>query len=123
MSAIYDEESGLNEDNGISAEQFDIQEAKYKQLIQTGETTERMLQNEDVKKILCDLYMNTEIIRLVSLLGVPMKQDGYELVCQDLRAISTLRAFLDCLVNRGKEARSDLEILETNRFESLNSEE
>ena len=126
---IYDSESVTEEsaDNSflISREEFEKTRFYLEEIINKGNMVERLISDEDFKKIIIMEYMIKEKERISELIASGNIKEKKEInyLASKLASIGNLKNFLNRYTEEAKTAKNELSALENMREESIRREE
>lgn len=126
---IYDSESVTEESANnsflISREEFEKTRSYLTEIINKGNIVERLISDEDFKKIIIMEYMVKEKERISELIASGNIKEEKEInyLASKLASIGNLKSFLNRYTEEAKTAKNELSALENMREESIRREE
>lgn len=111
---IYDaEEDQVDEVTHMTHEQYTEYKASCEHLVGLAKQSAKLTENSDFQAIVMTAYFEQEPIRLAGLMSTGRLTDAqFDGCVQDLKAIGSMRAFLQDFIQKGNIAQGELENLE-----------
>jgi hypothetical protein len=123
-NAIYDSED-YTEQKPVSMtyDEYLSYKNSCEELITLAEQSARLAENPDFKSIIMDSYFTKEPVRLASLMSCGRLTDKqFEDCTKDLKAIGSIKSFLQDFIEKGNIARDELKHLEIAWNESIETD-
>jgi len=111
---LYDENVQDTEETAhLTMEQYQEYKASCEELLRQAKAAAKLSENSEFKEIVMDAYFDQEPKRLAGLMATGRLSDKqFDECIGELRAIGSLRTFLQDFIQKGNIAQSELENLE-----------
>lgn len=97
----------------LTVEQYQESKASCEELLRQAKAASKLAENPEFKEIVMDAYFDQEPKRLAGLMATGRLSDRqFDGCISELRAIGSLRTFLQDYIQKGNIAQSELENLE-----------
>ena len=114
MNLYEDDVQDTEETAHLTVEQYQEYKASCKELLRQAKAAAKLSENPEFKEIVMDAYFDQEPKRLAGLMATGRLSDKqFDECISELRAIGSLRTFLQDYIQKGNIAQSELENLET----------
>ena len=110
---LYENDTTEEQTAQLTVEQYQDYKKSCLDLLEMAKAAERLSENPDFKLIVMDAYFDQEPKRLAGLMATGKLNDRqFEDCASDLKAIGSMRAFLQDFIQKGNIATGELKNLE-----------
>jgi hypothetical protein len=111
---LYEQDGNDTEETAhMTVEQYQEYKASCEELLNQAKSAAKLAENPDFKNIVMDAYFTKEPQRLAGLMATGRLSDKqFDECVSELKAIGSLRTFLQDFIQKGNIAQSELENLE-----------
>ena len=110
---LYEQDNASEETAHLTMEQYQEYKASCEELLRQAKSAAKLAEQPEFKEIVMDAYFDQEPKRLAGLMATGRLSDKqFDECISELRAIGSLRTFLQDFIQKGNIAQSELENLE-----------
>ena len=110
---LYEQNDANEETAHLTMEQYQEYKASCEELLRQAKSAAKLAENPDFKEIVMDAYFDQEPKRLAGLMATGRLSDKqFDECVSELKAIGSLRTFLQDFIQKGNIAQDELANLE-----------